>query len=218
MFQLMGPVRKSSVQVLIEAGANVDQFFEDEELPTALCWAAYLGQKRPIRYLLKAGADPNLRSRRCSPLIAAACGDRSIRLDCVWHMVRAGADVTATVEEGYGSPLAAAAFGRDVSTCEYLIEAGADVNAPLQGWFKNSFCAAIAGLDYFHLNNSSYVEWADNISDSSQACSDWSDDELDDKEAYEDPNLPDVIRILIAAVSRPTCHYAPALSLYVALL
>lgn len=122
------------VKALIQAGANVDNLYADDDeyedyypnygdphirSETPLCLAAGNGRVDICLELIKAGADVRLNA----PLRdAAAVGN----LDCVQALIDAGADVNCF--RLWRAPLETAAAHGHVEIVKALIQAGADVN------------------------------------------------------------------------------------------
>ena len=122
------------VKALIQAGANVDNLYADDDedehyyensyyphirSETPLCLAAGKGRVDICLELIKAGADVRLNA----PLRdAAAVGN----LDCVQALIDAGADVNCF--RLWRAPLETAAAHGHVEIVKALIQAGADVN------------------------------------------------------------------------------------------
>ena len=93
---------------------------------TALHFAAFFGGGGVARRLLRAGADPNVRSRNdfaVLPIHSAVAGRHA---DVVAALLEAGADPNVAQRHGY-TPLHGAAEHGDRETVELLLNAGAEV-------------------------------------------------------------------------------------------
>ena len=124
------------VKALIQAGANVDNLYADDDeyddyypnyghphirSETPLCLAAGNGRVDICLELIKAGADVGLNAPLCD---AAAVGN----VDCVQALIDAGADVNCLRVRLGSAPLETAAGHGHVEIVKALIQAGADVN------------------------------------------------------------------------------------------
>ena len=108
------------VEILIEAGSDLDRVYTDGSL---LSWAAENGYHEGVLMLLRAGADPNNPARRLNPLWMAVQGNQE---KCVKSLIEHRADVEAKY---YGiTPLMLAAKECRVGCMKALLTAGADVN------------------------------------------------------------------------------------------
>lgn len=135
--------RVDAARVLIEAGADVNAT-EQWGRQSALMWAAAQGQAEMVKFLASKGADVNARGivrqweRKVlteprpkdlnkggfTPLLYAA---REGCLDCVRHLVAAGADIDLEDPERI-APLNMALLNLHFEVAAYLVQAGADVN------------------------------------------------------------------------------------------
>jgi uncharacterized protein len=99
---------------------------------TLLGLACYFGHREVVRFLLEAGADPNVASTnafRVAPLhSASAISD----IEIAALLIEAGADVNAKQNQGV-TPLHSAAHNGQTRLAELLIANGADVGARTDG-------------------------------------------------------------------------------------
>lgn len=111
---------------LAEEKELIEAFSEDGFTP--LCLAAYLGHREILDDLLRAGANPNVRSKNdldVMPLHSAlANGHKEIAR----ALLEAGADVKAPGGGGW-SPLHYAAHSNDIETAKALLDRGAEASA-----------------------------------------------------------------------------------------
>jgi ankyrin repeat protein len=122
------------VQILVEAGADVNASREDAWNGGALYRAIHKGDQRTIDFLLEKGACIEPVGKSFSPLdIAAMVGD----LDTVRRLVEAGANMNHSVEEYGDTPghaLNWAMWAEQHDVAAYLIDQGADLTfAPSKG-------------------------------------------------------------------------------------
>jgi len=98
---------------------------ESAQLPsaTALCLAAWKGNKKVASVLLQAGADPNSRCSGGQSALYIACKDG--RQEVVECLLRAGATPDLLTLDGQ-SPLGAALQGNHRAVCLELLKHGAD--------------------------------------------------------------------------------------------
>lgn len=135
--------RVDAARVLLEAGADVNAT-EQWGRQSALMWAAAQSQADMVKFLASKGADLNARGivrqweRKVlteprpkdlnkggfTPLLYAA---REGCLDCVKHLVAAGADIDLEDPERI-APLNMALLNLHFEVAAYLVQAGADVN------------------------------------------------------------------------------------------
>lgn len=130
-------------ELLIQAGADVNQELQVGELPNALTAAVNPGGRGldMVRFLIASGADVN----QGSALERAVLIER---LDIAEALVENGADVNAERQRGtYGSPLIAAACRRNDQgkMAQFLITEGANVNQVCQ---QGDYGTALAAAAY----------------------------------------------------------------------
>lgn len=131
---------------MLDAGADVKAVLHEVRDPTVLGRAIsrHHSHNRSLvllRCSLKAGADPNARTRRWSHLCTAVRSNPMARHE----LLAARADVSVALEEVDGSALATAAFHGNVDGCKLLLDAAVDVNMPLRGYFPNVLYAPMTG-------------------------------------------------------------------------
>jgi ankyrin repeat protein len=127
VFEAAGLGRARDVLRLITADRSLATAWSADGF-TALHYAAFFGDGATAETLLKAGADPDVRSRNefaVMPLHSAVAGRRH---DVVVTLVAAGADVNVAQRHGY-TPLLGAAENGDAETVDLLLGAGADSGA-----------------------------------------------------------------------------------------
>jgi uncharacterized protein len=127
VFEAAGLGRARDVLRLITADRSLATAWSADGF-TALHYAAFFGDGATAETLLKAGADPDVRSRNefaVMPLHSAVAGRRH---DVVVTLVAAGADVNVAQRHGY-TPLLGAAENGDAETVDLLLGAGADSSA-----------------------------------------------------------------------------------------
>lgn len=112
--------------------------------------AAYVGDLKSLRRLLKAGADPQMRIPgnwgSAMRAAAASSGPRSRVIQVMKLLVEYGADPNTLVNTGYlgtTSALAFAVYNQAVEAIQFLTQKGADVNMRLP---EESHCALIVAL------------------------------------------------------------------------
>ncbi|KAK6525319.1 hypothetical protein TWF694_005462 [Orbilia ellipsospora] len=113
------------VQLLIEAGANIDP--RDYYNKTPLLWAAERGHQAAAQLLLEAGADTeakNERQRQTPLLWAAERGYQAV----VRLLIKAGANIE-TKNDFNQTPLSRAAQNGYPAVVQLLIEAGANIDS-----------------------------------------------------------------------------------------
>jgi ankyrin repeat protein len=142
---LMAVARTGNIEAaraLLKARANVNAV-EQWGGQSALMWAAARHQPEMVRFLLKNGADPNMRSRVTNWPRKVTSEPREKKMDrggfsalafaaregctaCAKALVEGGADIN--LPDGLGTtPLILAIMNGQFDTAKYLIEAGADV-------------------------------------------------------------------------------------------
>ncbi|KAM5344740.1 hypothetical protein ACJ41O_010602 [Fusarium nematophilum] len=132
------------LRFLLDAGADIN-VNNGKESPLTL---ALLHRRDEMAHMIiDAGADVNQVLPGAlfpTPLAVAAVptgGNCLVRI-----LLEAGADPVLTVDAGFGSALAVAAFFGQPKTCRRLLEQGrVDVNQPQKGWFRNAFAAFVTG-------------------------------------------------------------------------
>jgi hypothetical protein len=95
---------------------------------TALGLAAFFGHREVVQDLLRAGADPNVKSRNAlgvAPLHSALANQHK---EIAADLIRGGAEVNLASAEGL-SPLHYTAHYGDIETTRLLLSAGADASA-----------------------------------------------------------------------------------------
>ncbi|KAH7176368.1 hypothetical protein EDB81DRAFT_875186 [Dactylonectria macrodidyma] len=139
----------SAVKQVLGAGAHVNQVLSLGGRATALSSAVRYYHPLPVsmvEVLLKAGANPNVGNRRNNSLCSAV---ESGSVVYVKLLLEHGADPSALLEEGLGSPLAVAAYHRHEEACNILLNTGkVDVNARLRSASPNVLFAAMAGHEF----------------------------------------------------------------------
>lgn len=134
---------KQIVQLLLDAGAEVNAQGRFFGVGNALHAAAYSGNEQILRLLLNAGADINAQGgyygNALHAAVAANSGEGGLE-KVVKLLLDAGADINA--EGGYfGHALQAAAYTGNEQILKLLLHAGADVNAQ-GGQYSNALQAA----------------------------------------------------------------------------
>lgn len=111
------------------AGADANMLYLDAPI---LEHAAFMGDPLVVRYLLKAGADPNYDDEGYTPLLFAVMGWGENKLWVARELLIAGADVNGGREFGVdadgGSPLHKAVYYEKPELVQLLLDAGADVS------------------------------------------------------------------------------------------
>jgi ankyrin repeat domain-containing protein 50 len=138
-------------QILIAAGADVDQLFVHGDYGSALAAAAAQGSVEAVEVLLRSGAHVNQRLRHGlygSALAAAAATGNAA---CINALLVAGADPNMQPEPGsktiLGSPLAAVAYMGEAKHVKRLIEGDAVPGQVLESEpFKTAMEAAEGGV------------------------------------------------------------------------
>ena len=121
----------TAVAALLAHGANIHAV-EEWRGQTALMWAVAQDQVEAVEALLAAGADPNTRSAGgFTPLLFAA---REGYVDTLGPLVRAGANVNATVPRNGMSALVISVYNAHYDFAKGLLEAGANPDAAENGW------------------------------------------------------------------------------------
>jgi len=132
-----------TAKLLLEHGADVNAK-ESWQGQTAVIFAAGQSQPEMLKLLLDAGADPDARSipnqrdrqisaerrfqwRPAGGIPAIGYAAREGCLDCVRHLVEAGADINKGDAENV-TPLTLAVMNLHFDTAKYLVEAGANVD------------------------------------------------------------------------------------------
>lgn len=145
------------VQLLLDAGAEVDVFNQYDDSP--LRAAAAAGNSEVVKILLQAGANPNLTGTGTRSALFEAAMHGHARI--VQALLRVGAHVEAVtlgsrvrsfpvytsglVDVEGVTPLIAAAEGGHVQVVRMLVDAGADVNRADGGGFTPLMGAARTG-------------------------------------------------------------------------
>jgi len=127
VFEAAGLGRAGDVLRLVTADRSLARAWSADGF-TPLHYAAFFGDGATAETLLKAGADPDVRSRNefaVMPLHSAVAGRRH---DVVVTLVAAGADVNVAQRHGY-TPLLGAAENGDAETFDLLLGASADASA-----------------------------------------------------------------------------------------
>ena len=120
-----------ALTVLLEHGADVDAV-EAWRGQTALMWAVAQNQGDAVDVLLRAGADPNVRSSGgFTPILFAA---REGYLDVIDALVRAGANVDDVVPSSGMSALVMSVYNAHYDFAKALLAAGANPDAADNGW------------------------------------------------------------------------------------
>ena len=116
------------------AGADANMLYLDAPI---LDFAAFMGDPLVVRYLLKAGADPNYDDRGTTPLLSAVMGFGEDKLWVARELLIAGADVNRGRESGEdgdgGTPLHKAVMSEKPELVQLLLDAGADVSVLAYG-------------------------------------------------------------------------------------
>jgi len=121
----------TAIAALLVHGANIHAV-EEWRGQTALMWAVAQDQVEAVEALLAAGADPNTRSAGgFTPLLFAA---REGYVDTIGPLVRAGANVNATVPRNGMSALVISVYNAHYDFAKGLLEAGANPDAAENGW------------------------------------------------------------------------------------
>ena len=149
----------STVRLLLQYGLDVNAISDDRE--TALYRACKTQQLQVAQILLEAGADVNLKSNGCYPLMAAC---EAGNLELINLLIKAGADVKCSESDNgtclhalvnaYSSitrsPKAADSVSKldIVNTIRSLLEGGVDVNARCLRGETALYRASEAGHEY----------------------------------------------------------------------
>ena len=151
------------VQALLAVGASAD--FENESGWTALQYASGNKHAECVRLLLEAGADANYMGEtiRASgeiwyPPLCLAAGVRRIgSTECIGHLLKCGARIDQTCDEGLSALHHAAESGFKLEV-EYLIRAGANVNLLTASPEHERLCFREEGKSAFTLALSPLVD------------------------------------------------------------
>lgn len=94
---------------------------------TALYWAALRADIQATTYLLRAGADANIKNNRGAGILTAAL--MSSDASCVQEILGYGCEVNYTDGDGYIPLHHSCRYGLDVGVVKALLDRGADKNA-----------------------------------------------------------------------------------------
>lgn len=129
---------KGNIEIVIELmnnGVNIDCFDSCGE--TALLYASQYGHLSIVNFLVKAGANIEIKSRASglTPLILAASDLASAKrnkfeqnvIKVIYFLIEAGADLNAASDDGWTALIGAVNAG-SIEAVRVLLTAGADVN------------------------------------------------------------------------------------------
>ena len=113
------------VQILVEAGADIDACEDDEYGHSNLHWAAIKGYYDMALYLIKKGANVNIKNKKYgTPLTSSIYNGHDY---ISFLLINNGADINSPCDKNF-TPLMLA-VKRTCRIVDALIESGADINA-----------------------------------------------------------------------------------------
>jgi ankyrin repeat protein len=117
------------VETLIAAGSDVNACSENHGKQPVLMWATggLREQKRKVRALIQAGADPKATEASGWTVLMTAASDG--HLSVVEYLLPLGVDVNAQTNEGHTALMSAAEHERPAELVRVLLKAGARVDA-----------------------------------------------------------------------------------------
>ena len=163
---VLGLVPDDLTKVLDASSGPAKIDAKDVNGTTPLMWAARRGDRNAVSILLDKGADLHVRNRfrQCALLNAA----RSRSLACIKLLIKAGARMTHTDNQGFNALHYAAIYSDDAEIVQYLIDTGAEVNGRD---YQNIMPIVYAvGRNKYHtvrtlIDNGSDLDYADEVGD-----------------------------------------------------